>query len=178
MKIEGSESLAAERAQVFGWLSDPETLRRCAPGLESLEQSGRDRLEAVLELRLPALTGRFEGTVAFLERETPSLLCLEFSGRGRLGFLEGQVRLDLSEADPGTRVDYAADVQVGGQVARLGQRMLSGVAKEMAGQFFEALAREAGPDVGRPTSGPGPLRALLQLAWRTLLELLGRSRRG
>jgi hypothetical protein len=114
-------------------------------------------------------------------------------GKGAPGFVDGTADLALAEADGRTTVRYVADVTVGGQIARLGQRMISGVAKEMAGQFFETFekaggASAAGPapgSAGAPAGGapggalpaaPSPLFAGLQLLWRLVLRALGLRR--
>ena len=83
--------------------------------------------------------------------------------------------LELASADEGTSVHYVADVQVGGQVARLGQRMLSGVTREMAGQFFSAFERWRPEEPEQKVAAP-PGRSFLQLVWRMLLRLLGLRR--
>ena len=111
---------------------------------------------------------------------------LRLEGKGGPGFVNGEAELHLEADGEGTAIGFAADVQVGGQIARLGQRMISGVTKEMAGQFFEALEIAAAPDsaaggsAGAAVSadaGPNPLASFLQLAWRTLLNLIGLSKR-
>ena len=106
---------------------------------------------------------------------------LRLRGKGAPGFVNGDVELKLDAPDAETTtVVYAADVQIGGTIARLGQRMLSGVTKEMAGQFFEAFERGQRSPAGAAVAqraAPNPLVAALQLAWRTLLTLLGLSRR-
>ena len=126
-------------------------------------------------MKLPAISGRFEGTLAYLERRPPDHLRLRLQGKGAVGFVDGEVALDLARVDEGTSVQYAADVQVGGQVARLGQRMLSGVTREMAGQFFAAFERWR-PEAPEGTVAPSPGRSFVQLVWRSLLRLLGLRR--
>lgn len=176
MRIEGREQVGLPREEVWSGLNDPQVLRRCTPGLERLEPRSPDHLEAVLELRLPAVSGRFTGSVEYLERQAPERLRLRVRGRGAQGFIEGEATLELAAAEGVTHIHYCAEVQVGGPIARLGQRMISGVVKEMARQFFEVFGG-AGSAPGLPPSAPSPLRAFLQLVWRTLLNWLGLSRR-
>ena len=175
MRVEGREQVPLAIDEAWRRINDPETLRACTPGLERLEETSADHYEALLEVRVPAITGRFTGTLEFLERREPELLRLRMKGKGPPGFVDGEVTLHLSPRDGGTEVHYEANVQVGGQVARLGQRMISGVTQEMAGQFFEAFAK-AGDDAP-PTQRPNAMRSFLVLVWRTLLNLLGLSRR-
>jgi hypothetical protein len=119
-----------------------------------------------------------------VERHADERMKLRLKGQGPPGFVNGTAELALSDAEGGgTQLGYVVDVQVGGQIARLGQRMIFGVTKEMLGQFFEALERKLGAApatsvaaTSEPAAGPA-LGAVLQLAWRTLLNLLGLSKR-
>ena len=189
MRIEGRETVPAARDVVWRALQDPAVLRACTPGLVRLDETAPDHYEATLEVKVPAVTGRFDGSADVVERQEPERMRLRVKGKGPPGFVDGSAELRLAEAAEGaTEVHYVAEVQVGGQVARLGQRMLSGVTREMAGQFFEQLARvtsaqtaQAGAGaagaVAAPPAPPNPLLAGLQLFWRTLLNLLGLSKR-
>lgn len=194
MRLEGSRSLALPLAEAWRRLDDPAVIQQCTPGLERLEETAPDHFEAVLEVKLPAVTGRFTGSIDFLERTPEQRLRMRVRGKGAAGFVDGEATLDLSgpahsgsahsgSPDGGSTVRWSADVQIGGQVARLGQRMISGVGKEMAGQFFDALERVDAQTHAPGVGGPGapsaalpPWRAALQLAWRTLLRLVGLRR--
>src|SRR5262249_40781193 len=147
----------------------------CTPGLDKLEARDPDHFDAVLEVKLPAITGRFEGTLDYLERQPADRVRLRVQGKGPVGFVDGEVALELAAADAGTSGDHLAEVQVGGQVARLGQRMLSGVTREMAGQFFTAFEQWR-PEAPEESVAPPPGRSFLQLVWRLLLRLVGLRR--
>jgi len=175
VRLEGRETVRRTPAEAYAGLNDPRALRACTPGLERLDPRDPDHYDAVLEVKLPAITGRFEGTLEYLERHPSDRLRLRLQGKGAVGFVDGEVALELSPAPEGVSIHYVADVQVGGQVARLGQRMLSGVTREMAGQFFQAFEswRPEAADV-KVAAPPG--RSFLQLVWRTLLRVLGLRR--
>jgi len=175
LRLEGKQKVGLPQAAAYQRLQDPHVLRACTPGLEKLEPRDADHYDAVLEVKLPAISGRFEGTLDFLERRPASLLRLRLAGKGSVGFVDGEVALELSPVDDGTSVAYVADVQVGGQVARLGQRMLSGVTREMAGQFFAAFERYR-PEAPDAPIAPSQGRSLVQLVWRSLLRILGLRR--
>ena len=179
MRVEGHEIIAVSRADAWRGVNDPEVLQACTPGVTRLEETHPGHFDATLELKLPAIHGRFDGSVDIVERIEPVRLKLQIDAKGPLGFVNGEAELQLEEAEAGTILRYVADIQVGGQIARLGQRMLSGVTKEMAGQFFESLERvlSDGGTSGEPSAAPNPVAALFQLAWRTLLNLLGLTRR-
>ncbi len=173
MRIEGRERVATAHPLAWQRINDPEVVRRCTPGLERLEETEPDHFEAVIELKLPAVRGRFEGEVEFLEREAPERLRLRVEAKGAPGFVHGEVTLRLSGAPDGTEFHYQAEIQVGGQIARFGQRMVSGIAKDMAAQFFRAFDRidELAPG---ESAAPSALRAFLELVWRGLMRALGR----
>lgn len=175
MKLEGRQVIDTPLAQAYERIIDPRVLRACTPGLEKLEARDADHYEALLEVRVPAITGRFEGTLEFLERVPSERVKLRLAGKGPVGFVDGEVTLSLAAVDEGTSVAYVADVQVGGQVARLGQRMISGVTREMAGQFFAAFEKWR-PEAPEEKVAAPPAKSFFQLLWRTLLRLLGLRR--
>ncbi len=175
MKLEGKQVVELPIQQVYERLIDPRVLRASTPGLEKLDARDADHYDAALEVKLPAITGRFEGTLEVLERTPPSRVRLRLQGKGAVGFVDGEVTLDLANLDEGTSVAYSADVQVGGQVSRLGQRMLSGVTREMAGQFFATFEKWR-PEAPEQAIAPSQGRSLLQLVWRSLLRVLGLRR--
>ena len=175
MRLEGRQVIETPLAQAWERIVDPRVLRACTPGLEKLEARDADHYDALLEVRMPALTGRFEGTLEYLERVPPERLRLRLSGKGPVGFVDAEVSLSLAQVDEGTCVQYVAEVQIGGQVARLGQRMISGVTREMAGQFFSAFERWR-PEAPEQKVSDATGRSFLQLIWGTLLRLLGLRR--
>ena len=175
MRLDGRVTVATPLAEAWSRMNDPRVIESCAPGLEKLEQRGKSHYDAVLDLKLSALQGHFSGSLDFLERRAPDFLHLRVQGKGDPGFVDADVELHLAETDEGTEVRYEADVLLGGQVGRLGQRMTAGLTREMAGQFFEAFEHwelEASQKAADP-----PAWAFLRLVWRTLLRVLGFSRR-
>jgi carbon monoxide dehydrogenase subunit G len=194
VRIEGQHRVALPRQRVFEALQDPAILRASTPGLTRLDETAPGHFGATLELKLPAISGRFDGTVDVIERAPPERMRMRLRGKGAPGFVDGTADLALAEDGGGTLVRYVADATVGGQVARLGQRMISGVAKELAGQFFETFEKAAGagaaasatPDHAGPSTSsappvplpapPNPGLAGLRLLWRLLLRALGLRR--
>ena len=139
MKIEGTFEFSDPPERVWSKLLDPLALRQCIPGCEALEPSGPDRWTARLQVGAGPVRGRYTGSVAVTDLSAPLSYTLVVEGSGSPGFVKGTARVTLVPAGSGTRVDVAADAQVGGTVAAVGQRMLSGVAKMLMGQFFECL---------------------------------------
>ncbi len=142
MKIEGTYEIHAPRERVFAALIDPETLRRCIPGCESLEKSGADEYVATMKAGVGPVKGTFKGTVQLQNLQAPTHYNLVVSGKGGPGFVKGTATFDLEEVDASTMIKYEGEMQVGGVIAGVGQRMIEAAAKMMAGRFFAALENE------------------------------------
>jgi carbon monoxide dehydrogenase subunit G len=164
MKIEGTHLLRARRERIYGALTDPGVLQRCIPGCERLEKTGEDSYAATLRTGVGSIKGLFKGNVRLEEMRPPSHYRLVVDGKGQPGFLKGAGNLDLEEADDGegTIIKYTGDVQVGGTIASVGQRMIQGAAKMMAAQFFTALEAEAQTATGDPPPTHGFFRTALR----------------
>lgn len=143
MKITGAVSLASQAEQVWQAIHDPAVLARTLPGCESLVDKGDNAYGMRVTMGVAAVRGTYDGTIHLEDLEVPARLRLKASGAGAPGTVEADVdvRVEACE-DGGTRVTYDADAQVGGPIGGVGQRMLSGVTKRMAGQFFAALDAE------------------------------------
>src|SRR5438309_3225528 len=140
MKLEGSYDAPAPRAKVWDAFLDPKQLKKAIPGGEKLEALGNDEYKATLKIGVAAVKGTFEGRVKLSDKKPPESYRLSADGSGGPGFVKADTLITLTEIDGGTRVSYSADVQVGGLVAGVGQRMLGGVSKMMADQFFGKMS--------------------------------------
>jgi len=162
VKLEGSHQLDAPRARVYQCLTNPEVLQRCIPGCERLEKTADNTFAATIRTGVGSIKGVFTGTARLEDLREPEHLRLVVDGKGTPGFLKGSGDLDLQAAEGGAKVTYTADVQVGGTIASVGQRMLQGTAKMMATQFFTSLAAEAKTEVGEPPPQHGFFRTALR----------------
>ena len=140
MKIEGSHEIPAPRQQVWDAFLDPDRLRQAIPGCEKLEAAGDDEYKATMKIGIAAVKGTFEGKVKIADKKAPDSYRMAVEGSGGPGFVRGDAAISLVETAGGTRVDYNADVQVGGLIAGVGQRLLGGVSKMMADQFFGRMS--------------------------------------
>jgi carbon monoxide dehydrogenase subunit G len=140
MKLEGSYDVKAPRDKVWNAFLDPETLRQAIPGCEKLELIGNDEYKATMKIGVAAVKGTFEGKVRLQDKKAPESYRLAAEGSGGPGFVRADTLITLSDSDGGTRVSYSADVQVGGLIAGVGQRMLGGVSKMLADQFFNRMS--------------------------------------
>jgi carbon monoxide dehydrogenase subunit G len=141
MKIEGSHDVPAPREKVWDVFMNPEQLRQAIPGCEKLEPLGNDEFKATMKVGIAAVKGTFEGKVRLSDKQSPDSYRLHAEGTGAPGFVRADTLITFLPLDTGTRVQYSADVQVGGLVAGVGQRMLGGVAKMMADQFFSKMSQ-------------------------------------
>lgn len=140
MKVRGSALLHATRPEVWKALNDPAVLSRTIPGCERLEETGPDAYAMTITAGVASVKGTYNGEVALSDQEEPESFVLRASGAGAPGTVSADVQVSLTEQDDGeTRVDYDADAIVGGMIGGVGQRMLTGVAKKMAGEFFSAV---------------------------------------
>jgi len=140
MKLEGSYDIPAPRDRVWSAFLDPEVLRQAIPGCEKLEAMGNDEYKATMKVGVAAVKGTFEGKVRLSDKKPPESYRLAAEGSGGPGFVKADTVITLTETEGGTRVSYSADVQVGGLIAGVGQRMLGGVSKMMADQFFNRMS--------------------------------------
>jgi len=142
MRIEGSVTVAAPRQAVWDALQDPAVLARTLPGCDAFEEVGPDAYRATITAGIASIKGTYLGDVVLSDRIAPTQYRLHASGSGAPGTVSADALVTLEEVDGGTRIGYAADAAVGGMIGGVGQRMISGVAKRMAGQFFAAVERD------------------------------------
>ena len=144
MKISGSYALAFPQERAYEMMQDPEVLARSMPGCESLEKIGENEYRMKMKMVIASLSGAFEGKVRIADQNPPSSFRLIVEGAGRPGFIKGDGQLTLTPAsNGGTDVSYEGDVQVGGTIAAVGQRLLDGTAKILIKKFFDKLSTAA-----------------------------------
>ncbi|SDZ74823.1 CoxG family protein [Rubrimonas cliftonensis] len=137
MKLEGSQIIAADRATVWAALNDPETLRACIPGCQSLEKTSDTSFEAVVKQKVGPVSATFNGAIELTNMNPPEGYTISGEGKGgAAGFAKGGADVALREVSEGTELTYSAEAKVGGKIAQLGARLIDGFAKKMADQFF------------------------------------------
>ena len=142
MKIESTYEIRAPRERVFAALVEPEVLRRAIPGCESLEKIAENTYSASLKAGVGSIKGTFKGEVRLEDMRPPEHYRIVVEGKGAVGFAKGAADFDLEEKDGGTLIRYSGEMQTGGTIAAVGQRMIQGAAKMMAAKFFAALEAE------------------------------------
>jgi uncharacterized protein len=146
MEVRGSYSFDAPAAAVWDLLMDTRVVCECLPGCKALTPIGEDRYEAVLALAVASITGTYKGTIAIADKQPPRSYTMTVEGSGAPGFVKGRSAITLTDEGGRTRVDVAGEVQVGGTVARVGQRLLAGVSKMMMDRFWACLQAKVGAD--------------------------------
>ncbi|MBK5295109.1 MAG: carbon monoxide dehydrogenase subunit G [Acidobacteriia bacterium] len=144
MKIGGVYQLPVARDRAYSMLQDPAILARCIPGCGGLNRTAGNEYNMQMKLALASISGLFEGKVRITEQNPPESFRLAVEGKGKIGFMKGDGLLRLVDKDGGTEVSYVGDVQVGGTIAAVGQRLLDTTAKMMIKRFFDQLAECAG----------------------------------
>lgn len=146
MHLAGTYAFHAPVAHVWTLLNDPEVIAACLPGCERLEPLGDDRYRASLTMAVAAISGQYSGTVALLDKQPLHSYRLLMDGSGKAGFVKGEATIRLAEPaeSPGTTtVHVTGEGQVGGLMARVGQRLLGSVSQMMLDRFFAALRQKA-----------------------------------
>jgi carbon monoxide dehydrogenase subunit G len=136
MKVAGQATLHAPAERVWAALNDPAVLVRTIPGCQRLAATGPDAYEMTVTAGVASIKGSYAGTVQLTDLRPPSSFVLRAAGAGGPGTVSADVTVRLAERDGVTQLDYDADAVVGGVIGGVGQRMLTGVAKKLAGEFF------------------------------------------
>ena len=139
MEISGTYTFAAAPDRVWNLLMDPAVISSCIPGCDRFDPNGEDRYRARLTVALAAITGTYDGNVTLSEKVPPTSYRLTAEGQGRPGFVSGSAAISLRADGDNTIVDVKGDVQTGGPIARVGQRLIGSVSKMMLDRFFGCL---------------------------------------
>jgi uncharacterized protein len=139
MDIFGSYTFDVPADRVWDLLMDPAALSSCIPGCTRFEPDGEDRYAVTLTVALAAITGTYNGTVNLTDKTLHTSYRLVMEGQGRAGFVKGSSVISLRPAGASTAVDVSGAVHTGGPIARVGQRLIGGVARMMMDRFFACL---------------------------------------
>ncbi len=143
MNLNGTFTFNGPRERVWELLQDPAVLAKALPGTERLDVAAPDRYEGVMKVSVgPMTAARFDVTVTLRDKQPPARFAMDIDGKGAVGFAHGTASVELKEQDGGTLMDYSSDVQIGGRIASVGQRLIESVSRMMMRQALEALDRE------------------------------------
>lgn len=141
MTMSGAFDLEAKQEVVWEKLNDPEVLKACIPGCQSLDKTSDTSFSAVAKMKVGPVTATFKGKVQLTDLDPPHGYRISGEGEGGVaGFAKGGAMVRLEAIPEGTRLTYEVEANIGGKLAQLGSRLINGVAKKMADQFFEKFA--------------------------------------
>lgn len=148
MIIQGEIIVDARQEDVWTALNDPEVLRKATPGCKKMIEIEPDSYTAEITLGIAAVRGNYEAEIKIHDKSAPNRYQLVIKADSKMGFIEGVATVELSYSHPKTTISYEGEAKVGGLVAGVGQRILSGIAKIIVKDFFKKIADETkGSDV-------------------------------
>jgi carbon monoxide dehydrogenase subunit G len=154
MDMQGNRLLAVSQQQAWDSLNDPEILKMCIPGCEKFELVTENEYAVTVAVKIGPVSAKFNGKVKLADIQAPVSYALQFEAQGGVaGFGQGESKVELTPHEGGCELKYTVHSKVGGKIAQLGQRLIDGVAKSLAEDFFkrfeEALrAKFAGAGAG------------------------------
>jgi hypothetical protein len=148
MKLSDSREIRADAGTVWAAILNPEVLKECIPGCQSLTGSVAEGYEAVVKQKVGPVSATFTGLVQLSDIVEGRSLRISGEGKGGVaGFAKGGADVTLEPTPDGTRLGYTVEATVGGKIAQLGSRIIDGFAKKMADEFFTRFQDAVeGPD--------------------------------
>ena len=166
MDMQGSRPLAVTQQQAWDALNDPEVLKACIPGCDSIEATGENAYALVNAIKVGPVSAKFKGNLQLTDIQAPDSYTINFEGNGgAAGFGKGSAKVNLVPNDAGCELGYTVNASVGGKIAQVGQRLIDGVAKSMAESFFKRFDEEMNRRHGPPpdeaaAEEPGKLKKM------------------
>ena len=179
MEMTGEQLIPVRQAEVWRGLNDPEVLKACIAGCESIEKVSENEYKVSMVAAVGPVKAKFNGKLLLADLNPPNSYSLSFEGSGgAAGFGKGGAQVSLKSESAGTRLSYSAKASVGGKLAQVGSRLIDGVAKKMADDFFvafnEKLTAASGKaeDITVPVSAKRRIHPAWWVAGAVLVALL------
>ena len=145
MKLNGSYKMNVKKEAVWEALNDPNILRQCIPGCESIDKESSNIFNATVTNQIGPMNATFSGTVTLSNIQENHSYTLSGEGQSSVGFANGSANVKLTELNGTTTLSYEVNIDVGGKIAQLGSRLIDGVAKKMSDYFFGRFADLVSP---------------------------------
>ena len=143
MDMQGSRALAITQQQAWDALNNPEVLKACIPGCDKVEATGENQYAVGVAVKIGPVAAKFSGKITLSDIKPPESYNITFDGQGgAAGFGKGNSQVTLVPKGTGCELSYTVHASVGGKIAQLGQRLIDGVAKSMAEDFFKRFDEE------------------------------------
>lgn len=144
MEMTGEQLIPLPQEATWRALNDTAILKVCIPGCETIEQISDTEYQLTMTAKVGPVNAKFKGKMTLSDVDPPRAYTLVFEGQGGIaGFAKGQANVQLSSEVEGTRLGYAVKAMIGGKLAQVGSRLIDGVAKKLAEQFFTAFNSNA-----------------------------------
>ena len=142
MDITGERLIPKPQRETWDAICDPAVLQVCIPGCETMERISDSEFNLTMSAKVGPVSAKFKSKITLIDVDAPNAYTLVFEGQGGVaGFAKGEARVTLTPAGEETRLVYAAKATIGGKLAQVGSRLVDGVAKKLAEQFFTAFNR-------------------------------------
>jgi len=165
MDMTGERRIPAPREKVWVALNDPDVLKACIPGCETLEKTSDTDMTGTVAMKIGPISAKFSGRVQLLDLDPPNAYRIVGEGQGGgAGFAKGGASVRLLQDDVFTVLSYTVNAQVGGKIAQLGARLVDATAKSMAGAFFDRFVTEVSGPPGEAAEGLAALVAVAPAA--------------
>lgn len=152
MEMTSSRTVPATVEATWAALNDPETLKACIPGCESIERISATEFRVAMTARVGPVAAKFNGRIVLADLVPPQSYRMSFEGQGGgAGFARGEASVRLTPDGESTRLEYTVTAQVGGKLAQIGSRLVDGAAAKVADDFFQRFVQR----VGAPRSAEG-----------------------
>jgi carbon monoxide dehydrogenase subunit G len=145
MEMSGEQLVPASQADTWAALNDPEILKACVPGCETIERIADNEYQVLMVARIGPVSAKFKGRLGLCELKPPHSYAIAFDGQGgAAGFGKGSAQVQLAPEGEGTRLSYQVKAHVGGKLAQIGSRLVDAAAKKISQDFFSAFNEKMG----------------------------------
>jgi uncharacterized protein len=151
MEMSGEERIPASQADTWAALNDPEMLKACVPGCETIDRLAENEYQVLMVARIGPVSAKFKGKLALSELNPPHSYAIAFEGQGgAAGFGKGSAQVQLAPDGGGTRLSYQVKANVGGKLAQIGSRLVDAAARKISQDFFAAFNEKVAALHGAP----------------------------
>ncbi|HVL35670.1 MAG TPA: carbon monoxide dehydrogenase subunit G [Burkholderiales bacterium] len=145
MEMTGEQLIPASQRETWDALNDPQMLKQCVPGCESIEPTGENEYQVLMVARVGPVSAKFKGKLTLSDVQPPQSYSIAFEGQGgAAGFAKGGAHVRLAEEQGSTRLSYDVKANVGGKLAQIGSRLIDAAAKKVADDFFRNFNQKVG----------------------------------
>jgi hypothetical protein len=172
MELTSSRTVPASVEKTWAALNDPDTLKACIPGCESVERVSDTAFRVAMTARVGPVSAKFNGRIVLSDIVAPTSYKMSFEGQGgAAGFARGEARVALTPDGSGTRIEYSVNAQVGGKLAQIGSRLVDGAAAKVADDFFACFVERLGgarAAAAEPVVAPAEAAVKSRILWLRL----------